>query len=411
MEHLGREAHRHNTAVDVLCAGTCPVRVPVFQPLETSRGVLVLHDDFGVNLKRASSRAAGSHGLLEIRCSDDILITQVVGPDFQLWIVFRRILRVFKMKWLQSLLPRGPTLLRAKNYSDAIDMRATIDERVKDIASKLGSQEEPLIAFAAAFFRSIYKGLDGTVLLYVPTAVAREVYSSIAASVDRSFAWSRSDDSCPKDGGLRIKTSYCQRGQARNELLLYLKKKPFPDQRIHSDQASFNGFYRHFVPAALLDSTFYQLPLFLEGEVLMCDHGFHGSSSSSSTLGRSTGAYLSIYLKEVRTPPGMMQLKKVLAGREPSIPRNLNRGRFISSPLAVCPVENCVNKVVCPVIQMWERPRYVIVCLRGSPTSRLRKNSSPVSILARVLLFLFPDKGKTDLELDLRLRWISLRSC
>lgn len=32
------------------------------------------------------------------------------------------------------------TLLRAKNYSDAIDMRATIDERVKDIASKLGSQ-------------------------------------------------------------------------------------------------------------------------------------------------------------------------------------------------------------------------------------------------------------------------------
>jgi hypothetical protein len=30
------------------------------------------------------------------------------------------------------------TLLRAKTFSDAIDMRATIDERVKDIAS--GSQ-------------------------------------------------------------------------------------------------------------------------------------------------------------------------------------------------------------------------------------------------------------------------------
>lgn len=41
--------------------------------------VLLLHDHFGVNLQRASSRAAGSHGLLEIRCSDDILITPVVG--------------------------------------------------------------------------------------------------------------------------------------------------------------------------------------------------------------------------------------------------------------------------------------------------------------------------------------------
>jgi len=39
----------------------------------------------------------------------------------------------------------------------------------------------------------------------------------------------------------------------------------------------------------------------------MCDRGFHGSSSYSSTL----GARGSIYLKEVRTPPGTMQLKNV----------------------------------------------------------------------------------------------------
>lgn len=39
----------------------------------------------------------------------------------------------------------------------------------------------------------------------------------------------------------------------------------------------------------------------------MCDRGFHGSSSSSSTL----GARGPIYLKEVRTPPGTMQLKNV----------------------------------------------------------------------------------------------------
>ncbi|KAJ7977743.1 Protein transport protein SEC23 [Quillaja saponaria] len=85
MEHLGHEAHRHNTVVDILCAGICPVRIPVLQPLaKASGGVLVLHDDFGeafgVNLQRASGRAAGSHGLLELRCSDDIFITQVVGP-------------------------------------------------------------------------------------------------------------------------------------------------------------------------------------------------------------------------------------------------------------------------------------------------------------------------------------------
>lgn len=77
MEYLGREAHQHNTIVDVLCtAGIFPVWVPVLQ--EVALGVvLLLHDHFGVNLQRASSRAAGSHG--EIRCSDDILITPVVG--------------------------------------------------------------------------------------------------------------------------------------------------------------------------------------------------------------------------------------------------------------------------------------------------------------------------------------------
>ncbi|KAK1278586.1 hypothetical protein QJS04_geneDACA015792 [Acorus gramineus] len=85
MEHLGNEARRHDTVVDVLYNGHCPVRVPVLQPLaKASGGVLVLHDDFGeafgVNLQRASTRAAGSHGLFEIRCSNDILMTQVIGP-------------------------------------------------------------------------------------------------------------------------------------------------------------------------------------------------------------------------------------------------------------------------------------------------------------------------------------------
>ncbi|KAF7153816.1 hypothetical protein RHSIM_Rhsim01G0000300 [Rhododendron simsii] len=212
MENLGYEAHRHNTVVDILCAGTCPVRVPVLQPLaKASGGVLILHDDFGeafgVNLQRASTRAAGSHGLLEIRCSDNILITQVIGPGeeahtdshetfkndtslsiqmpsveetqsfsvsmetrgdiksdyvfFQFVIHFSNVYQADISRVITVRLPTVDsvsayldsvqdevaavliakrTLLRAKTFSDAIDMRATIDERVKDIASKFGSQ-------------------------------------------------------------------------------------------------------------------------------------------------------------------------------------------------------------------------------------------------------------------------------
>ncbi|KAJ6320049.1 hypothetical protein OIU78_015441 [Salix suchowensis] len=211
MENLGREAHRNNTVVDILCAGTCPIRVPILQPLaKASGGVLVLHDDFGeafgVNLQRASSRASGSHGLLEIRCSDDIVITQVVGPGeeahvsdthenfkndnalciqmlsveetqsfalsmetkgdiksdcvyFQFAVQYANVYqadisRVVTVRlptvdsvsaYLESvqdevaaILIAKRTLLRAKKHLDAMDMRGTIDERIKDIALKFG---------------------------------------------------------------------------------------------------------------------------------------------------------------------------------------------------------------------------------------------------------------------------------
>lgn len=212
MEMLGREAHRRNTVVDILCAGTCPVRIPVLQPLaKSSGGVLILHDDFGeafgVNVQRASTRAAGSHGILEIRCSDNIFVSQVVGPGeeahvdnheyfksdnalaiqmlsveetqsfavsmenrgdiksdfvyFQFTIKYSNIYqadisRVITVRlptvdsistYLESVqdevaavLIGKRTLLRAKNFSDAVDMRVTLDERIKDVASKFGSQ-------------------------------------------------------------------------------------------------------------------------------------------------------------------------------------------------------------------------------------------------------------------------------
>lgn len=212
MENLGREAHRQNTVIDILCAGTCPVRVPVLQPLaKASGGVLILHDDFGeafgVNLQRASGRAAGSHGVLEIRCSDEIFISQVIGPGedlhidnhesfkndialsvqmlsvevtqslalsmetkrdiksdcvyFQFAFHFSDIYQSDVSRVISARLPTVDsisaylasvqdevaavliakrTLLRAKNANDAIDMKGTIDERVKDIAIKFGSQ-------------------------------------------------------------------------------------------------------------------------------------------------------------------------------------------------------------------------------------------------------------------------------
>ncbi|CAA2981801.1 transport SEC23-like [Olea europaea subsp. europaea] len=212
MENLGREAHRCNTVVDILCAGTCPIRVSVLQPLaKASGGVFILHDDFGeafgVNLQRASTRAAGSHGLLEIRCSDNIFVSQVVGPGeeartgsqetfkndealaiqmlsveetqsfavsletrediksdfvyFQFAIQYLNIYRADVSRVITDRLPTidsvstylesvqdevaailiaKRTLLRAKDSNDALDMRKMLDERIKDIANKFGSQ-------------------------------------------------------------------------------------------------------------------------------------------------------------------------------------------------------------------------------------------------------------------------------
>lgn len=212
MESLGHEAQRHSTIVDILCAGTCPVRVPVLQPLaKCSGGVLLLHDDFGeafgVNLQRASTKAAGSHGLFEIRCSDGMLVTQVIGPGeeaspdshetfkhdtsfcIQMHIVegtqsfsvsmetkadiknefvyFQFAVRYSNMYQTEStrvitsrlqtvdglsaylssvqedvasVIIGKRTVLRARTASDALDMRLTIDERIKDIALKFGTQ-------------------------------------------------------------------------------------------------------------------------------------------------------------------------------------------------------------------------------------------------------------------------------
>ncbi|KAG0554331.1 hypothetical protein KC19_12G083000 [Ceratodon purpureus] len=212
MEHLGQEARRLDIALDVMCAGTCPARIPTLQPLaDASGGVLVLHDDFGevfcTNLQRAVRRSTGFRGILEIRCSDDVAVTRVIGPgemargdarleyfrddtstavrllsveDCQAFAItmelvddlednhvyFQMVARYTSMhqaevtrvitvrlpttdvlsEYLQSVddevaavLIAKKMVLEAKTARDAADMRALVDERIKDMAVKLGS--------------------------------------------------------------------------------------------------------------------------------------------------------------------------------------------------------------------------------------------------------------------------------
>lgn len=228
MGYLGQEARRLDIALDILCAGTCPVRIPTLQPLASaSGGLLVLHDDFGevycTNLQRAVRRSTGFGGLLEIRCSDDVVVTRVIGPgeeprgdsgvgqfrndtstavrllsveDCQAFaitmeleddieeshvyfqIVARytsvhqaEVTRVVTVRlpttdsisdYLHSVddevaavLIAKRTVLEAKTTRDVADMRASVDERVKDIAAKFGSYiaKSKLRAFPSSLSR------------------------------------------------------------------------------------------------------------------------------------------------------------------------------------------------------------------------------------------------------------------
>ncbi|KAJ8898751.1 hypothetical protein K2173_004996 [Erythroxylum novogranatense] len=124
--------------------GTCPVHVPVLQHLAKAYGA------FGVNLQGAYSRASGSH---------------VMGPSEEAHVESQenfkngtslsiQMLSVYQADILRVITGRLPTVeneviiiliakravLRAKNSSDAVDMRAVIDERIKDISLKFGSQ-------------------------------------------------------------------------------------------------------------------------------------------------------------------------------------------------------------------------------------------------------------------------------
>ncbi|KAG6551723.1 hypothetical protein Mapa_006812 [Marchantia paleacea] len=211
MDQLGHEARRLDTAVDVLCAGTCPVRICALQPLvKSSGGVLILHDDFGetfgINMQRAVRRATGFRGLLEVRCSSEVAVNRIIGPgeeahlessefrkdsatavqllsvedcqglalnmelvenitgDFAYFQFVARYTNTYHLQVTRVITVRLPTtgspstylqslddevaavliakksVLLAEKPSDLADVRASLDERVKDIGHKFGKQ-------------------------------------------------------------------------------------------------------------------------------------------------------------------------------------------------------------------------------------------------------------------------------
>ncbi|GAQ89659.1 Vesicle coat complex COPII [Klebsormidium nitens] len=86
MAGLGRQAKQLEVAIDVLAAGTCPVRVPVLLPLaEASGGTMLLLADgfeatFAENVRRALLRGSGSRGSLCVRCTPPLQLARVIGP-------------------------------------------------------------------------------------------------------------------------------------------------------------------------------------------------------------------------------------------------------------------------------------------------------------------------------------------
>ncbi|KAK8688321.1 hypothetical protein V6N13_087091 [Hibiscus sabdariffa] len=179
MEHIGREAHQQNTVVDILCAGSCSARVPVLQPLaKASGGTLVVHDYFsevfgmtykghlpGLLVPMVCCRYAvlmiflllRNTMLISMENKHDIKSGFILFFAIQYLNVYQAdITRVITIRlptvdsvpeYLQSaedgvaaVLIAKRTVLGAKSYSDVIDMRTTIDERVKDIALQFSSQ-------------------------------------------------------------------------------------------------------------------------------------------------------------------------------------------------------------------------------------------------------------------------------
>lgn len=173
MEQLGQEARRQDAVVDILCAGTCPVRVPVIQPLAAaSGGVFVLHDDFGesfgLNLQRAAKRTSGFRGVFEARFSDCFNATHVVGPGKETTSSAHETVRNDK-----SVCMEVPTLEECQSF-------ALTFELIKDI-----KEENAYFQFAAQYTNSLLINVTRVVTVRLATTNS---LTSYLQSIDEEVA-------------------------------------------------------------------------------------------------------------------------------------------------------------------------------------------------------------------------------
>ncbi|KAK1292665.1 hypothetical protein QJS10_CPB17g00860 [Acorus calamus] len=156
MEHLGHEAHRHDTVVDVLCAGQCLVIGPGEEAPadahetcknDSSTCIQMLSVEepqcFALSMETKGD-IASDHVFFQfaIRYSDifQVEISRVITARLPTMDSISAYLDSIQEE-VTAVLMAKRTLLHAKTSSDAIDMRLTMDESVKDIALQFGSKQ------------------------------------------------------------------------------------------------------------------------------------------------------------------------------------------------------------------------------------------------------------------------------
>ncbi|KAH9310868.1 hypothetical protein KI387_025903 [Taxus chinensis] len=165
MDHLGREALRDDTVVDIFCAGTCPVQIPILQPLAKASGLgEESHSEGHETFKNDSSVSVQ---MLSVEDIQSFAVTMELKRDIKESHAFFQFAACY-MDFYQAnisrvIMIRLPTtadlaaylnsvegdiaavligkraVLQAKNSSDAVDIRLAIDERIKDITAKFGT--------------------------------------------------------------------------------------------------------------------------------------------------------------------------------------------------------------------------------------------------------------------------------
>ena len=304
MEHLGQEARRQDAIVDILCAGTCPVRVPVVEPLATaSGGVLILHDDFGesfgLNLQRAAKRTSGFRGIFESRFSECFTANHVIGPGKAATFSTHETAKNDK-----SVSMEVPTMEECQSFTMCFELKKDIKE------------ENVYFQFAAQYTNSYLMNVTRVITVRLPTtsslasyiqSIDDEVASVIIGKRTAAFAKNASDtldmqgsidermkQIAAKFGKSLSKTSlrsFPREFPKLGEILFHLRRGPLLGSIIgHEDErvvlrnmflhASFDMSLRIISPRVLMHrdgGTFEELPAYdlamQSDAAIVLDHG------------------------------------------------------------------------------------------------------------------------------------------